>query len=99
MIDPTRLDHYISSKRHRLWALVRSLTHRTNDHSTGHLYMLTGRSETPIGFSRDKPQATDWPSIAAVARHATRARNNLPPAVVLPDRIVHNSGRVLPGQF
>ena len=27
------------------------------------------------------------------------AKNNLPPAVVLPDRIVHNSGRVIPGQF
>jgi hypothetical protein len=81
------------------WALVRSLTHRTNDHSLGHLYMLTGRSVTPAGFSPVKPQPTDWPSMAAVAGHLLAPRNNLPPAVVLPDRIVHNSGRVIPGQF
>src|SRR2546423_1089314 len=30
------------AKRSHLWALVRSLTHRTNDHSAGHLLMLTG---------------------------------------------------------
>lgn len=87
------------AQRSHLWALVRSLTHRTNDHSLGHLYMLTGRSETPVGFSPNKPQATDWPAIAAVAGHVTRPRHNLPPAVVLPDRNVHNSGRVIPGQF
>jgi uncharacterized protein (DUF1501 family) len=87
------------AQRSHLWALVRSLTHRTNDHSLGHLYMLTGRSETPTGFSPNKPQPTDWPAIAAVAGHLTRPRNNLPPAVVLPDRNVHNSGRVIPGQF
>lgn len=81
------------------WALVRSLTHKTNDHSLGHLYMLTGRSVTPTGFSPNKPQPSDWPAIAAVAGAATRGRNNLPPAVVLPDHIVHNTGRVIPGQF
>ena len=26
-------------------------------------------------------------------------KNNLPPAVVLPERLVHRSGRVIPGQF
>src|SRR5262249_22317413 len=34
-----------------------------------------------------------------VAGYATRPRNNLPPAVILPDKNVHNSGRVIPGQF
>ena len=29
----------------------------------------------------------------------TRPRNNLPPAVVLPERLIHNTGRVIPGQF
>lgn len=81
------------------WALVRSLTHKTNDHSLGHLIMLTGRSETPTGFSPSKPQPTDWPSIASMATAALNSRTNLPPAVVLPDRIVHNTGRVIPGQF
>jgi Protein of unknown function (DUF1501) len=81
------------------WALVRSLTHPTNNHSDGHLMMLTGRSVLPPGFSPNLPKDTDWPAIAAVAGAVTRARNNLPPAVVLPERLVHNTGRVIPGQF
>jgi hypothetical protein len=87
------------AQRSHLFALVRSLTHRSNDHSLGHLYMMTGRSQMPPGFSPSKPQPTDWPSIASVAGYATTRRNNLPPAVILPDKLVHNSGRVIPGQF
>jgi hypothetical protein len=86
------------------WALVRSLTHPSNDHSLGHHIMLTGRSDAPRGFDPSRPQTSDYPSITAVAgdamRHAARRSvNNLPPAVVLPERLVHNSGRVIPGQF
>lgn len=87
------------AKRSRHWALVRSLTHPSNDHSAGHHMMLTGRTDLPPGFNPSLPRATDWPSIAAVAGAVTRPRNNVPPAVVLPDRIVHNTGRVIPGQF
>ncbi len=85
--------------RSERWALVRSLTHPSNDHSAGHHIMLTGRSKLPPGFNPSKPQPTDWPSLAAVAGAATRPRNNLPPAAVLPDRLVHNTGRVIPGAF
>jgi uncharacterized protein (DUF1501 family) len=81
------------------WAVVRSLTHPTNNHSDGHLLMLTGRSALPPGFSPNMPKDTDWPAIAAVAGAVTRPRNNLPPAVVLPERLIHNTGRVIPGQF
>ncbi|MBY0232280.1 MAG: DUF1501 domain-containing protein [Gemmataceae bacterium] len=81
------------------WSLVRSLTHKSNDHSLGHHIMLTGRGDAPRGFSPSKPQPTDHPAIAAVARAVLPERANLPPAIVLPDRIVHNSGRVIPGQF
>ena len=81
------------------WSVVRSMTHPTNDHSAGHLFMLTGRSQLPPGFNGSVPKDTDWPSIAAIAGAVSKGRNNLPPAVVLPDRIVHNTGRVLPGQF
>jgi uncharacterized protein (DUF1501 family) len=87
------------AKRSHLWALCRSLTHPSNDHSAGHLMMLTGRTPLPPGFDPGKPQPTDWPSIAAVAGAATDARNNLPPAVVLPERLIHYSGRIIPGQF
>ena len=81
------------------WALVRSLTHPSNNHSEGHHMMLTGRTQLPPGFSSNMPKDSDWPSIAAMAGQVTRPRNNLPPAVVLPERLIHNSGRVIPGQF
>src|SRR5687768_4100893 len=38
------------------WAVVRSLTHKSNDHSLGHHIMLTGRSDAPVGFNGSKPQ-------------------------------------------
>jgi hypothetical protein len=87
------------AQRSHLWSLVRSLTHSSNDHSAGHQIMLSGRSVLPPGFSPNKPQRTDWPSIAAIASAATTRRNNLPPAAVLPERLVHWSGRIIPGQF
>ena len=87
------------AKRSPKWALVRSLTHPSNDHSAGHHIMLTGRTELPAGFDPNKPKSSDWPGIAALASALVPPRNNLPPAVVLPDKIVHNSGRVIPGQF
>ena len=113
------------AQRSDKWALVRSLTHPYNEHSQGHMVMLSGRTPMPPGFSPNAPRPGDWPSIAAVAgdqlrgrsetvsgegdRHGSRfqfsvfsfqsERNNLPPAVVLPERLIHNTGRVIPGQF
>ena len=87
------------AQRSHLWALCRSLTHPSNDHSAGHHIMLTGRTPLPPGFNPNAPMPTDWPSMAAVAGAVTRARNNLPPAVVLPEKLIHYSRRVIPGQF
>ncbi len=87
------------AQRSNLWALCRSLTHPWNEHSQGHHIMLTGRSELPPGFSGSAPKPTDWPCIASIANAVTQPQNNLPPAVVLPNRLVHSSGRVIPGQF
>jgi hypothetical protein len=87
------------AERSHLWSLVRSLTHPSSDHSAGHMIMLSGRTPLPPGFSATTPKPTDWPSLAAVAGALTRPRNNLPPAAVLPERLVHFSGRVIPGQF
>jgi hypothetical protein len=81
------------------WAMVRSLTHKSNDHSASHHIMLTGRSDLPVGFNPSAPKPTDHPSLAAIAGAVIAPRNNLPPAIVLPERIVHNTGRVIPGQF
>src|SRR5687767_14071747 len=55
------------AQRSERWALVRSLTHPSNDHSAGHHIMLTGRTELPPGFDPARPRPTDWPSIPAVA--------------------------------
>jgi hypothetical protein len=87
------------ARRSHLWALVRSLTHGSNDHSAGHHIMLTGRSDLPPGFDPNRARPGDWPAIAAVAGALTRPRNNLPPAVVLPEKLIHNTGRIIPGQF
>ena len=87
------------AERSQMWSICRSLTHSSNEHSQGHHIMLTGRSDMPPGFSGSKPQGTDWPSIASIANVATEPKNNLPPAVILPEKLVHYSGRVLPGQF
>jgi hypothetical protein len=89
------------------WSIVRSLTHSTNDHTRGHYFMLTGRSEVPPGFVGDRqPRPGDWPSIASIAADAARrtltaaaAPNNLPPAIVLPERLVHWSGGTIPGAY
>lgn len=87
--------------RSERWALVRSLSHWSNSHTDGHFMMLTGRSDLPPGFGfTSEPKATDWPSIASTAGYNTPPRSdNLPPAVVLPERLVHWSGRVLPGAY
>lgn len=87
------------ARRSHLWAVCRSLSHPSNEHSAGHQIMLSGRTMLPPGFNASKPLPSDWPSIAAVAGDATTPRNNLPPAVALPERLVHYSGRVIPGQF
>jgi hypothetical protein len=89
------------AQRSPVWSLVRSLTHSSNSHTHGHLMMLTGRSEVPPGFQfASEPKPTDWPSIASMAGYtAARRSNNLPPAVVLPERLIHWSGRVLPGAY
>jgi len=87
------------ARRSSKWSLVRSFAHKQPEHSSGHMLMLSGRSILPPAFSTNGPKATDWPSVAAVANAVTAPRNNLPPAVVLPETLIHRTGRVIPGQF
>ena len=81
------------------WALCRSLTHPYNEHSIGHHIMLTGRTQVPPGFDGNRPKPTDYPSLASVVNGVVPPLNNLPPAAVLPERLIHVTGRTIPGQF
>lgn len=87
------------AKRSEKWALCRTISHGSNEHSDGHYIMLTGRSELPPGFDRSKPGENDWPSIAALAGALLPQGGALPPALVLPEKLVHRTGRTIPGQF
>lgn len=87
----------LAKQAHR-FALVRSLTHPSNDHSAAHHIMLTGRTNLPVGFTPNAPSRADFASIAAMVGRTYETTNNLPPAIILPERLVHNSGRILPGQ-
>lgn len=88
------------AKRSDKWSVVRSLGTPYNGHSEGHMVLLSGRTPLPSGFNGSKPQDTDWPSIASIVGDVLPPRNNnLPPAVALPERLVHRTGRVIPGQF
>ncbi len=89
------------ARRSHHWAVVRSLTHATNDHTRGHYFMLTGRGQVDPGFRGDRqPRSTDWPSIASIVGDAVASSShNLPPAIVLPERLVHWSGGAIPGAY
>src|SRR5262249_52588851 len=76
------------AQRSQHWGLCRSLTTGTDDHEQGHQVILSGRRELPVGFNPNRPQATDWPAMAALANYAARGRHNLPPAVVLPQKMI-----------
>jgi hypothetical protein len=86
------------ARRSESWAVCRSLTHRSNDHSAAHHIMLTGRSDLPAGFDPNGPKPGDWPSLAALAGDVLPSRRSLPAAIVLPERLVHRTGRTIPGQ-
>jgi hypothetical protein len=87
------------AKRSDKWAICRSLTHPHNEHSDGHMIMMSGRSDMPAGFSPVKPKETDWPSIAALTSRLIPGKGALPSSVVLPEKLIHRTGRVIPGQF
>jgi hypothetical protein len=89
------------AQRSRHWGLVRSMTHRTNGHTLGHYFMLTGRSGATPGFKGDRvPRPTDFPSIMSVAGFSLPPQqNNLPPAIVLPERLIHWQGGTIPGLY
>lgn len=85
--------------RSNLFAVLRSFSHGSNDHSLGHHIMLTGSDTMPVGFDPNRPTHNDWPSMASVVNYALRGRESeIPPSVVLPFPLIHREGRTIPGQ-
>ena len=84
------------------YALVRSVATASNGHEEACHMLLTGRLDLPVGFStQNVPNPNEWPSIPALVNFAKagRGRNNLPPAIILPEPSVNEAGRVRPGQY
>lgn len=82
------------------YTLVRSIGTNSNGHEQACHMLLTGRLDLPPNFSTAVvPSPNEWPSIPAQVTYATHGRNNLPPAVVLPQPSVNEIGRVRPGQY
>ncbi|MDA1017222.1 MAG: DUF1501 domain-containing protein [Planctomycetota bacterium] len=91
----------LAKQSHRL-ALVRSLSHWSNEHNQAHTIMLTGRSQLPPAYDEKKPQPTDWPSITSIAGRLVKSRSTgIPAGVVVPQRLLNmnQGGVVTPGQF
>jgi hypothetical protein len=90
------------AQRSDRWALVRSVATNSNGHEEACHMLLTGRLDLPAGFStQNVPNPNEWPSIPALVNYVRRGqgRNQLPPAVVLPEPSVNEAGRVRPGQY
>jgi hypothetical protein len=88
------------AERSNLYSLVRSVGTGDNGHEVACHMMLTGRLDLPPGFNvNNVPSPNEWPTLASLVTYATRGRNNLPPAIVLPQPSVNEAGRVRPGQY
>lgn len=88
--------------RSNLWSLVRSIGTGSDGHEVACHMLLTGRLDLPVGFStQNVPNPHEWPSIPALVNFAKagRGRNDLPPAIVLPEPSINEAGRVRPGQY
>ncbi|QDT48602.1 hypothetical protein Pan258_26440 [Symmachiella dynata] len=82
------------------YAILRTLATGSNGHELACHMMLTGRLDLPPAFNtNDAPSPNEWPSIPSLVTYATRGRNNLPPAVVLPQPSINEIGRFRPGQY
>jgi hypothetical protein len=88
------------AQRSQHYALVRSVGTETNGHELGCHMLLTGRLDLPPLFSTKKvPSLNEWPSIPSLINYTTQGRNNLPPAIILPEPSVNEANRFRPGQY
>lgn len=78
-------------------AIVRSVTHADNNHSTGAHAMLTGRPH-PLQRENFGPSPDDFPHFGSVLGKLRPAAAGLPTFVALPERIRTTNGPYVPGQ-
>lgn len=78
-------------------ALVRSVTHSDNRHSTGAHWMLTGHKHR-LSAENFSASPTDAPHIGSVLSKIMPADSSLPTFVALPEVIATTAGAVVPGQ-
>jgi hypothetical protein len=78
-------------------AIVRSVTHKDNNHSTGAHAMLTGRVHR-LSAENFGPSPDDFPHFGSVLTKVRPVGGGLPTFVALPERIKTTSGPFVPGQ-
>lgn len=82
------------------YALVRSISTDSSGHGDACHMLLAGRLDAAPGFnSRVVPSPLEWPSMLSQVTYATKPRNNVPAAVVLPQPSVNEADSVRPGQY
>jgi hypothetical protein len=78
-------------------ALIRSVTHTDNNHSTGAHWMLTGHKHR-LSAENFGASPSDYPHVGSVVSKLRPSRQSLPSFVALPERIGTTAGAITPGQ-
>lgn len=78
-------------------ALIRSVTHTDNNHSTGAHWMLTGHKHR-LSAENFGASPNDFPHVGSVISKLLPGDASLPSFVALPERIATTAGAIVPGQ-
>src|SRR5262245_59056980 len=78
-------------------ALIRSVTHTDNNHSTGAHWMLTGHKHR-LSAENFGASPSDFPHVGSVVSKLRPSGQSLPSFVALPERIGTTAGAITPGQ-
>src|SRR5262249_5322808 len=70
-------------------AIVRSVTHPSNEHEAGVYHMLTGKPNPALRVPTNHRKRSDFPNVAGIVSHLTPP-GPLPPRVTLPQPIGHD---------
>lgn len=87
------------AQRSHQFAILRSMTHHSNKHLEGSYIMCTGLTDLPPNVNKKHPDSEDAPAITAVGGRFRPGANHLPGAVVVPQFLLRDTGRFVPGQY